>query len=62
MPNVLASMAISAPKPNRMFSEYEFSFVILEENMNEAIISALQRIGVDSEGWTEVFESLKSKE
>jgi hypothetical protein len=61
MPDVLANLAISAPKTNKMFSEYEFSFVKLEKNTIEAIISALQSIGVDSEGWTEVFESLKSK-
>ena len=61
MPDVLASMAISAPKSNKLFSKYEFTFVDLEEKMKEAIISALQNMGVDSEGWTEVFKSLKSK-
>jgi len=61
MPDVLASLAISAPKSNKLFSEYEFSFVDLEEKVKEAIISALQNMGVDSEGWTEVFKSLKSK-
>ena len=61
MPDVLASMAISAPKTNKMFSEYEFSFAKLEGNMNDAIVSALQGVGVDSEGWMELFESLKSK-
>jgi len=53
--------AISAPKKNIMFSEYDFSLNKFEKQEMEAMTLILQCIGVGAEGWMEVFQSLQSK-
>ena len=61
VPNVLESMAISTPQRNVIYSKYDLDLSRFVEGNIEDMISILHVIGIESEGWIEIFESLKSQ-